>query len=90
MKWDKKEFVSFLIVIFLALIGIVLFWGKQGHILVDTGREFYIPEQMLSGQVLYKDIFNIYGALAYQINSLLFKIFGVGTLTLHVVGNIFQ
>lgn len=87
-KLNKKELLTILIIIILSLIGIITFWGTQGHILTDTGREFFIPEQMLNGQVLYKDIFNIYGALAYQINMLLYKFFGVNTLTLHIAGNI--
>ncbi len=87
-KIDKKEIFTFFSVILFTIIGIFIFWGTQGHIEVDTGREFYIPEQMLKGQALYKDIFNIYGALAYQINALLYNFWGVNTLTLHIAGNI--
>ena len=87
-KINKKEIFAFFSVILLALIGIIIFWGTQGHVAVDTGREFYIPEQILNGQALYKDIFNIYGALAYQINALLYHFFGTNTLTLHITGNI--
>jgi len=87
-KINKKEIFAFFSVILLALIGIIIFWGTQGHVEVDTGREFYIPEQILNGQALYKDIFNIYGALAYQINALLYHFFGTNTLTLHITGNI--
>ena len=87
-KNNKIELFSFLGVMLLATIGVFTFWGLQGHVAVDSGREFYIPEQMLGGQVLYKDIFNIYGAFAYQINMVLYKLFGANTLTLHVFGNI--
>ena len=45
-NWDKKELLSFLGVIVFALIGLFLFWGRQGDIATDTGREFYIPEQI--------------------------------------------
>lgn len=53
---------------------------------IDTGRELYIPLRMVNGEVLYKDIVNIYGALAYQINALLYFIFGASLLPLRVAG----
>ncbi len=59
---------------------------SQGLLSIDTGREFYIPQQMLNGEVLYKDIYNIYGALSYQINAILFAIFGVKITTLYWAG----
>ena len=55
-------------------------------LIIDTGREFYIPQQMLNGEVLYKDIYNIYGALSYQINAILFAIFGIKITTLYCAG----
>ena len=63
-----------------------VFFLHQGFLLIDTGREFYIPQQMLNGEVLYKDIFNIYGPLSYQINAILFAIFGVKINTLYLFG----
>ena len=63
-----------------------LFYGKQDVYLVDVGREAYIPWQMLKGQLLYKDIFNVYGALGYQINAILYYIFGVHLNTLYFAG----
>ena len=63
-----------------------VFFLHQGFLLIDTGREFYIPQQMLSGEVLYKDIFNIYGPLSYQVNAILFAIFGIKINTLYLFG----
>jgi predicted membrane-bound mannosyltransferase len=63
-----------------------VFFLHQGFLLIDTGREFYIPQQMLNGEVLYKDIFNIYGPLSYQINAILFAIFGIKINTLYLFG----
>ncbi len=73
MKSDKG-IILILLIIFLCILP--FFYLHQGLLLIDTGREFYIPQQIISGNVLYKDIFNIYGALSYQINALLFLIFG--------------
>lgn len=75
----------FLLTIFFALM-IPFFYLHQGLLLIDTGREFYIPSQMLTGSVLYKNIYNIYGPLSYQINALLFMIFGQSIKVLYLAG----
>ncbi|HSA06207.1 MAG TPA: hypothetical protein P5556_03420 [Candidatus Gastranaerophilales bacterium] len=62
------------------------FWNHQGSILIDCGREAYIPEQILKGKVLFKDIFILYGPLSYQINAFLYKIFGIHLNTLYYAG----
>ena len=54
--------------------------------IVDIGREAFIPDQMLQGKLLYKDLFNIFGPLGYQINCLLFSIFGSKISTLEFAG----
>ncbi len=72
----KKEYKFLLILIIIFAFNVYVFWLKQGSIIIDVGREFYIPWQMLKGQILYRDIYNIYGPLAYQINALSFLIFG--------------
>ena len=75
----------FLLTIFFAIL-IPFFYLHQGLLLIDTGREFYIPSQMLTGSVLYKNIYNIYGPLSYQINALLFMIFGQSIKVLYIAG----
>lgn len=83
IKEEKAVLVGILI---LFVINVFLFWLKQGSLIVDTGREFYIPYQMLKGQILYKDIFNIYGPLSYQINALAFLILGQKITSLLILG----
>ncbi|MCR5261064.1 MAG: hypothetical protein K6C94_04425 [Candidatus Gastranaerophilales bacterium] len=53
---------------------------------IDTGRELYIPFRMLNGEVLYKDIFNIYGPLAYQINAFSYCLMGARINSLRIFG----
>ena len=65
---------------------IVFSWGKWGHVISDCFREAIIPEAMLDGNVLYRDILNLYPPFAYQINALLFKIFGCNLNVLYAVG----
>ena len=64
-------------------------WLRWGSLLIDTGRELYVPWKILSGKMLYKDIFYEFGPFSPYLNSLLCMIFGVhmrafiisGTLT---------
>lgn len=66
----------------LCIAGLAIFLGHYSGWLIDFGREVYYPERILAGDVLYKDLFNIYGPLAYQINAVLYKIFGAKLSTL--------
>lgn len=63
-----------------------IFYGSFGDVNIDSFREAYIPEQMLNGKILYKNIFCIYPPLGYMINALLFKIFGVKLAVLYFAG----
>ena len=83
MKQDK---INIIILVLIFLLILPFFYLHQGLLLIDTGREFYIPQQMLNGEVLYKDIFNIYGALSYQINAFLFFVFGQKISVLSIAG----
>ena len=78
---NEKKILIFLLGLF--LVNLYFFFLKQGSLTIDVGREFYIPWQMLKGAVLYKDIFNIYGPLAYQINSAAYFLFGQKIFTLY-------
>lgn len=87
---NMKEILSenkYLIVLWiLCILGLVGFLGHYSGILIDFGREVYYPEQILQGKLLYRDLFNIYGPLSYQINAVLYKIFGAKLSTLFGAG----
>lgn len=70
----------------LCIAGLFIFAGHYSGVLIDYGREVYYPEQILNGKILYKDLFNIYGPLAYQFNAILYKIFGIKLSTLYGAG----
>lgn len=70
----------------LVLLAFILFYGQYGDVNVDSFREAYIPEQIISGQILYKNIFTIYAPFAYIFNALLFLIFGIHLKTLYFAG----
>ena len=72
----------FLILFFLTLFLHPLF----GNLIIDSGREAYFPQQVLEGKVLYKDIFNLFGPLSYELNALFYKILGINIKSLFVAG----
>ena len=54
-----------------------IFLGKiYGSLFMDCGREVYLPQLVLEGKVLFKEVFGMYNPLSYQINALLYLIFG--------------
>lgn len=60
-------------------------WMKWPDPLVDFGRELYVPWQLASGKVLYRDIESLFGPLSPYVNALWFRLFGASLLTLVVV-----
>jgi hypothetical protein len=59
-------------------------WRKWPDLLIDYGRELYVPWQITKGAILYKDILHYYGPLGVSLNAGLFRVFGVGFDTLFI------
>jgi hypothetical protein len=57
-------------------------WRTWPDLLVDFGRELYIPWRLCEGDVLYREIAFTMGPLSQYANALLFKVFGVSLTTL--------
>lgn len=83
LKSDKGIILLLLILFFCFL---PFFFLKQGLLLIDTGRELYLSQQVAQGGILYKDILNIYGPFAYQLNAILFNIFGEKLVIPYIAG----
>jgi len=60
-------------------------WGTWPDVLVDFGRELYIPWQITEGKRLYLDLAWFNGPLSPYWNALMFSLFGVGLRTLVLV-----
>ncbi len=60
-------------------------WRRWPDLLVDFGRELYVPWQLTEGAVLYRDIAYFNGPLSPYFNATLFQLFGTSLLTLVVV-----
>jgi len=84
----KKDVFFLSLLSFIVAIFAIIFFQKQGLLMVDCGREPYLAKEVMMGKILYKELLNIYGPLSYQINAILFKLFGVHLNTLFVAGNI--
>jgi len=84
---DKVYFPLCLCALALALVYLThLTWLKWTDILVDSGRELYIPEVLAAGKVLYRDIYYVYGPFSPYFNALLYKLFGVNAYVLAAGG----
>ncbi len=86
MKINKRELFS-AIAYPLGLAASFLFmsiisWRKWADILVDFGRELYIPWQLSSGLTLYKDLAHLFGPLSQYYHSFLFRICGTTYMTI--------
>jgi len=58
-------------------------WRRWSLIILDFGRELYIPWKLNMGGVLYRDIYvDHYGPFSPYLNAFLFKMFGVNIMTL--------
>jgi hypothetical protein len=53
-------------------------WRKWPDVLVDFGRELYVPWRLAEGDVLYRDVAWINGPLSAWWNALWFRVLGVG------------
>jgi hypothetical protein len=61
-------------------------WQKWGGLIVDTGREMYVPAALIHGKRLYFDLWYPYGPLIPYWHALLYWIFGVHVSVLTAVG----
>ena len=58
-------------------------WRRWSLIILDFGRELYIPWKLSMGGVLYRDVYvDHYGPFSPYLNAFLFKMFGVNIMTL--------
>src|SRR5438105_11806588 len=63
-----------------------LTWAHWGDFQIDSGRELYVPTQILHGKLLYRDIFHAFGPLAPYVEALLLGLFGQHLYVLYLLG----
>lgn len=57
-------------------------WRKWPDILVDFGQQLYIPWRLCEGDVLFRDIYHIYGPFSQLFNAAVFRLLGVSFTSL--------
>ncbi|MCE5211470.1 MAG: hypothetical protein LLG40_07950, partial [Deltaproteobacteria bacterium] len=69
MNHRIKTFFGPLILVLVGICMLKLSWFKWPDLLIDYGRELYVPWQITQGGVLYRDINHLYGPLAHYFNA---------------------
>ena len=68
-------------------LGLVMFgWARWGDVTVDSGRDLYVAVVLTEGNMLYRDVWYLYGPGAPYFNSLLFRIFGTHINVAYIAG----
>jgi len=74
---------SFCILLAIGFFMLFVSWRRWSLMILDFGRELYIPWKLSMGGVLYRDIYvDHYGPFSPYLNAFLFKMFGVNIMTL--------
>lgn len=84
---DNKVLKAVMKASVILLIGsamIYLGWLRWPDLIVDYGREVYVPWRLSEGGVLYRDIASFFGPFSAYWNSLLFRVFGPSILILEL------
>jgi hypothetical protein len=83
--WNKG-WISFFICSSAFLYLLNFTWLKWGDLIIDVGREAYVPLELMSGKLLYRDIFYLYGPFSPYFNAFLYKLLGPSINTLVLDG----
>ena len=86
IKNYKTDIINLFVLTLIFLAFVCLFFGKVGDLIIDNGREAFFPAEILKGKVLYKDIFNIFGPLSYQLNALFYYFWGINLSLINIAG----
>lgn len=86
MKISKFKTYQILIIIFFINLLMFCIFYSNAMVFSDFSREVYIPMAMNNGNVMYKDIFNVYAPLGYTINAFLISLFGENLKTFYFAG----
>lgn len=80
-----KYLFSLLLMAILSSYLLKISWNKWADLLVDFGREVYIPWQIAEGAALYRDLSYFSGPFSPYLNSIIFYFFGSNLITLVIL-----
>jgi hypothetical protein len=81
-RFNPAIFICITAVILAGVVMFYLSWLKAPDILVDFGRELYVPWQLSEGKLLYRDLVYWNGPISPYLNALVFSLFGATVHTL--------
>ncbi len=61
-------------------------WASWPDLVVDCGRELYVPAELAAGKALYHDVTYHFGPLGPSVNAVLFRLFGIHLTVLYIAG----
>jgi len=77
-----ERWVAVAVLVLVGVVMLVVSWGRWPDVLIDFGRELYVPWQLTQGKRLYADLAYLFGPLSPSLNALWFRMFGVSLRTL--------
>ena len=63
-------------------------WQTWANLTIDGGREMHTPLRLLRGELIYRDVYYLYGPFAPYFNAALYAVFGVHLNTLYGAGTV--
>ena len=80
-----------LLLLLTAIVFAILFavsWQKWADLAIDSGREMNTPVRLLHGELIYSDVYYLYGPIAPYVNAALYRAFGTHLNTLYAAGTL--
>lgn len=77
--------IALLLILAAAIIMLAWTWLRWAEPIVNCGRELYIPWQLATGRVLYRDIPHFNGPFSQYFNAMIFFAFGPSVRALVIV-----
>jgi hypothetical protein len=76
------QFIGPMVVALVFLAMLMISWRRWPDVMIDFGRELYVPWRITEGDVLYRDLAVFFGPLSSYVNALWFVMFGTSLMTL--------
>ncbi len=74
-----------ILLILFAIVGAAS-WQMWANPVIDGGREMNAPLRLLRGEMLYSEVYYLYGPVAPAFNAILYKLAGIHLNTLYAAG----
>ena len=81
----KTAHAAILLCALMALM-VAVTWQMWLNPAIDSGREMNTPQRLLDGELLYSQVYNLYGPFAPLFNTTLYALFGSHLHTLYWAG----